>query len=70
MVENIYDKAKKKDNAPQVIKALAHRVKFASYMEEDALIKSIVNLEDEVKTSKFPEQAIIHRLLSQMYWQY
>lgn len=70
LVNKIYDKANKEKNSEQIIKALIHQVKFSSFIEEDALIKSIVRLEDEAQMAEFPTNAIVHSMLAQMYWQY
>lgn len=70
LVEQLYEKALKEDNSAQQVKALIHKVKFASFMEEDALLKSLAELEDEAKVSKFPAKNVLHSMLAQMYWQY
>ncbi len=70
LVDALYEKALKDENAAQQVKALIHKVKFASFMEEDALLKSMAELEDEARVSTFPAKPILHSMLAQMYWQY
>ena len=47
-VEKIYKKAKKKKNHPQIIKSLLYKSKFALTLEEDAQLKVINQLKQEI----------------------
>lgn len=69
-VEAIYSKAKKENNAPQIVKAVIHRIKLESYLEENAVQKSIDKLNAEVKDSKYPLSPVLHSVLAEMYWRY
>src|SRR5688572_23917546 len=44
VVEGIYSKAKAQNNAPQLAKAIIHRMKFEQYIEEYSLEKAINKL--------------------------
>ena len=44
VVEGIYAKAKTDNNAPQIVKAIIHRIKLESYMEEYSVQKTIDKL--------------------------
>jgi len=70
LVEKIFEKASKEKNSPQIVKALIHKIKFSSFMEEDALLKNLYRMEDEAKLAEFPAKPVIHSILAQMYWQY
>lgn len=70
LVNQLYEKALKEDNSAQQVKSLIYKVKFASFMEEDALLKSIAELEDEAKVVEFPTKPLIHSMLAQIYWQF
>ncbi|NIV98164.1 hypothetical protein GWN26_03025, partial [Candidatus Saccharibacteria bacterium] len=52
VVDKIYQKAKKADNAPQMIKALLHQMRFQQAYEEEALIKNIQQIEKEIEESR------------------
>lgn len=70
VVEGIYAKAKTDDNAPQIVKAVIHRIKLESYMEEYSIQKSIDKLKAEIKDSKYPLTPVLHSILAEMYWKY
>lgn len=70
VVEGIYAKAKTDNNAPQIVKAVIHRIKLESYMEEYSVQKSIDKLNEEVKDSKYPLTPVLHSVLAEMYWHY
>jgi uncharacterized protein YfaS (alpha-2-macroglobulin family) len=70
VIDGIYVKAKKDNNAPQFVKAVIHRMKFERYKEEFSLEKSIYNLQNEVNETKYPIKPVLHSLLADAYWQY
>lgn len=70
IVNQIYAKAKKENNAAQFVKAIIHRMKFESYKEEFSLEKSIIKLRDEVDGAKFPIKPILQSILADAYSQY
>lgn len=67
VVEGIYAKAKTDNNAPQIVKAIIHRIKLESYMEEYSVQKSINKLNEEIKDSKYPLTPVLHSVLAEMY---
>lgn len=69
-VNRIYTQAKKADNQPQMLKAVIYRIKLESYGEEDAFVKSLIGLEEEIKTSKFPATPLLHSMLAEFYFKY
>lgn len=70
VVNVIYGKAKADNNSAQFVKSILHRMKFESYKEEFSLEKSILNLQNEVNTTKFPIKPVLQSILADAYWQY
>ena len=69
-VEKIYTSAKKNNNGPQIIKALLFKTTLQQNIQEDASVKSIDSLEQEIEIAKGPAKAIIESITAQMYWNY
>lgn len=69
-VKAIYAKAKAENNAPQFVKAIIHKVKFMAVIEEDAIIKSVIELQQEIESASFPIKPVLHSLLAEIYWNY
>lgn len=69
-VGNIYRSAKKAENDPQIIKALLFKINFQQNIEEDALVKSIDSIENEIAISKEPAKSILQSISAQLYWNY
>jgi uncharacterized protein YfaS (alpha-2-macroglobulin family) len=69
-VEEIYKSASKDKNSVQVVKALIHKMKYNSYLEEDNFVKSLYELQTISNTSKFPLKQIIHSITAETYWNY
>ena len=53
-VNEIYEFAKKENNAQQLVKAVIFTLRLTDYKEEDALIKNLNRLKNEAKTAVFP----------------
>lgn len=69
-VNTIYEEAKKEQNAPQLVKAIIHQLKFTDYKEENAFVKNLNRLRDEANAATFPAKPLLHSMLAEMYWQY
>ncbi len=69
-VEKIYQKATNEKNAPQLIKSLIYKSKFALMLEEDAQLKVINDFKNEIAKNEIPTANILESLLADMYWQY
>jgi uncharacterized protein YfaS (alpha-2-macroglobulin family) len=69
-VNKIYQLAKKDNNDPQIIKTLLFRVSLQRTFEEDATVKSILELEKEIAQAKEPAKSILHSIVAQLYWNY
>lgn len=66
----IYDKAKKENNPPQVVKAILHRLKFEERFVEGSADRAIYSIREELKTAKYPLKPVLHHILGNLYWQY
>ncbi len=67
---DIYEKAKKENNADQFVKAVIFKMKFFENKEEDAIAKLIESLEIEVGKASFPIKPVLHSMLAETYWSY
>jgi len=70
VIEKIHDWAFKEDNAPQLVKAVIHQIKFNAQFEEESLVASIVRLKNEAQKVQSPTKQILYSLLAEMYWGY
>lgn len=70
VVNVIFEEARKEKNAPQVVKAVIHQMKFNSYMTEDDVVVAINELKSISETSEFPLKQIIHSVTADVYWGY
>jgi len=70
IVEAIYIDAKKHNNTNQIIKSFIYKMKFNNATEENAFEKSIYDLQNEIKNTKFPQKNIMQSMLAEMYWMY
>lgn len=69
-VDEIYAKATKEKNTPQIIKSLFYQSKFSLTLEEDAQLKVINNFKRHIKQSAFPTKNVLENVLANLYWQY
>ncbi len=70
VVEGIYKHAKTENNSAQLVKSIIHRIKLEQQMEENAVLKSLDKLNDEIKTSSYPLTPVLHSMLADLYSQY
>jgi uncharacterized protein YfaS (alpha-2-macroglobulin family) len=70
VVEEILVLAKKADNAPQIVKAHIHRIKYIMTIGEKEHPDVLRMLESEVAAAGFPEKQILQSLLAESYWNY
>lgn len=69
-VEDVYEKAKAENNTAQLLKSLIFKMKFSYAFEADNYAKQIVKLEEDAKKMGFPDSAVAHSMLGEMYWNY
>ncbi|MHB0754280.1 alpha-2-macroglobulin family protein [Polaribacter sp. M15] len=70
VVEDIYKKAVKKNNSPQIIKSLFYKSKFALTLEENAQLKVIERFKKQIAASTTPTKNVLQNILANLYWQY
>jgi len=70
VVTDISKKAKKDNNAAQIVKALLYSSKYAMTLEEDAQLKIINDFKAEITTTKAPTKNVLESYLATLYWQY
>jgi len=70
IVDEIYNRAKKENNAPQIAKVLLYQSKYALTIKEDAQLNIINSFKKEIATSEFPTKNILESVLADLYWQY
>jgi len=70
IVEVIYKEAKADENYDQILKSYTYRLRIRNSFEEYAFEDLIYEMEADVKTAKFPNDAIMHSMLAEMYWMY
>ncbi len=66
----ITDRAKKENNNAQIVKGLIHRFKFSQMFQENSADFAIYDLQNELKTAKFPLAPVLHSMLADLYWSY
>ncbi|MBA2562075.1 MAG: alpha-2-macroglobulin, partial [Chitinophagaceae bacterium] len=66
-VSKIYEAAKRSKNDPQIIRALIYQVNLKQNIEEDANVKSIINIEKEITTAAQPAKSILLSISAGMY---
>ncbi|MBK6284467.1 MAG: hypothetical protein IPF54_19200 [Draconibacterium sp.] len=69
-VEDVYEKAKTGKNTAQLLKSLIFKMKFSYAFEADNYAKQILKLEEDAKKMGFPDSAVAHSMLGEMYWNY
>ncbi len=70
IVELIYDKAKKENNATQLTKSLICNSKFLLTLQEDAQLNIVNSFKSEIAAAEFPAKNILESVLANLYWQY
>ncbi|WP_299103660.1 MG2 domain-containing protein [uncultured Tenacibaculum sp.] len=70
VVEQIYTKAEKEKNTPQLVKTLLYKSKFSLTLEEDAQLKIIEQFKKHINKSEFPTTNVLENILANLYWQY
>jgi len=69
-VEFIYRASKDNKETEQIIKSLYYIVSYLNELENEGSIQGINRLEKELRDAGFPENAIIHSMLAELYSAY
>ncbi len=68
--ELLLAKARKENNAPQLVKAVIYQNKYKSQLEEDGYVKAIYRMEQEIENAAFPAKPILQSMMGEMYNNY
>ena len=69
-VEQVYELAKSENNTGQLLKSIIFKLKFSYAFEADNYARQIISLESDLKKMGFPDSAVAHSMLGEMYWNY
>ncbi|AMR28686.1 hypothetical protein A0257_17315 [Hymenobacter psoromatis] len=70
LVEQLYQQARRENNAPNYVRALLYKIRLLENKENDADEKAIALLEKDLKAAGFPARPILHSLLGGLYADY
>ena len=70
LTNQIYTRAKTENNNAEIVKALMHRYKFSQQFQENSADLAIYDLQNELKTAKYPLAPVLHSMLADLYWEY
>jgi uncharacterized protein YfaS (alpha-2-macroglobulin family) len=70
VVEKIYQKSKKEHNTPQYLKAVIYKSNLVASYAENYMHKIIDTFNEELETAVFPENAILHSCIAELYFSY
>ena len=70
VVDVIYQKALRKKNEIQLVKALLYQSKYIKVLEEDALLTIVQRLSKHNNQTKFPVNCILETFLADVKWKY
>ncbi len=69
-VDSLYEVAVKENKVDQQIKTLIYKLMVLQQVEEFSAQKAINKVQEHLKTSTFPANAVLHSMLAQLYWSY
>lgn len=70
IAEDVYRRAKAKNQNVQMIKAQLYIMKVGYQTSEDAATESITKAEHEIKNTQFPISALWQSIAAELYWSY
>lgn len=69
-INKLNELAKKDGNTALQIKSTVYSMMFQNYLEEDALSKIFLELQQDIHLAKQPAKSILQSLLAESYWKY
>lgn len=69
-VTTIAKKATTEKNHEQIVKALIIKAKLQGYVEENAFVKTLNELDSVAKTAEYPLKPMLHSIIGELYWMY
>jgi len=70
IVEQIFNLAKEKNNSDQLIKSVVFKIKYFNTTEENGFLTMISTVDSMAKTCSFPDNAVMHSILADLYWMF
>lgn len=70
VAEDVYNKAKAKNQQVQVLKAQLYLLKIQQQTNEEASAENISKAEQEIRNTDFPLNAVWQSIAAQLYWNY
>ena len=70
IVDKIYAETRLQNNMPQLVKACLYRASLQNSYEEEALPKTITEIENIIEEVSFPAKNILHSVAAELYWSY
>ncbi|MCD4793469.1 MAG: hypothetical protein K8R54_09570 [Bacteroidales bacterium] len=70
VVDKIYKHAKSEKNSEQVLKSFIYILKYKNSIEENAFERLCFEMDSTAQKAAFPDNAIMHTMLADMYWWY
>jgi hypothetical protein len=70
VLDEIYLKAKKENEAAQFVKAVVFKLRYNAYKQDDSPAFGIEQLIAESETAQFPIKPVLHSMLADLYAQY
>ena len=69
-LEKLYKRAKKDENAPQIVKICIFQLEFDRKKEENHFPRAVEKIKKEIEQSSKPLSNVFHSILAEMYWWY
>jgi len=69
-VLKIQEKAKADKNHEQIVKTLIVKAKLQNYIEEDAFVSTLNELNAEASRANYPLKPVLHSIIAELYWMY
>lgn len=69
-IEKLQISAKKEANESLFLKCTVYKIKFMSYLQEDAIVNIITGLDQEIKIANFPSRNILQSLKAEILSKY
>ncbi|MGB0839221.1 MAG: MG2 domain-containing protein, partial [Chitinophagales bacterium] len=69
-VEQILAKAEKDNNMQQMVKALLHKYKYSTFVEEGSDSLIVIDLKQQIESAEQPLKSVLQSILAEVYWQY
>ncbi|MCC7232427.1 MAG: hypothetical protein IT242_05745 [Bacteroidia bacterium] len=70
VVMQICTRAKQDGDIQQLIKGMIYRLKFTSFLSEEAFTENLNQIDNEISQATFPENAILQSIRSDLLWNY